>query len=140
MQCIITEKQSIHLEFLRLKGGLSESSLIKMPHCTCHGSYFLLFIQVSATDADHSTTNNAIDYFIIDTNNVFDDGYIYVNSYGNLYVNTSWTSPTFDFDMIIEFEVVAQNMVDNTQTRLAATATVSLVLAAVSTQYFRYAG
>ena len=94
---------------------------------------FLYILKVSATDADHSTTNNAIHYYIDDINNIFDAGYIYVNDYGNIYVNTSWTSPKFDYGVSHVFLIVAQNMMDTTSTRQAATATVSLVMAAVST-------
>ena len=36
-----------NLEFLRLKGGSSESTLVKMPHCVkSHAAAHLLFIKV----------------------------------------------------------------------------------------------
>lgn len=87
--------------------------------------------QIPATDADYSSDNNFIYYTIDDFNNLFGEEFIYINNYGNIYVNVSWTSPTFEYGKIITFGVTAQNKVDSSQTRQSATTTVSLVMAAI---------
>ena len=89
-------------------------------------------LQVSATDADKSSNNSAIHYSIDDFNNLFGESFLYINDFGNIFVNVTWTSPTFDYGNVSVFRVIALNTVDTNSTRLSATTTVSLVMTAVS--------
>ena len=94
-----------------------------------------MYLQVSATDADYSSTNNAIQYSIDDFNDIFNENFIYINDFGNIFVNVSWTNPPFDYGDAIVFRVIALNTVDTNNTRRSANTTVSLVMTAVSFKF-----
>lgn len=52
---------------------------------------------------------------------------------GNIYVNETWTKPTFDYGISYELVVKAENVKDTTGIVLSATATVTLFLSGVRT-------
>lgn len=50
---------------------------------------------------------------------------------GNIYVNETWTKPVFDYGKVFNLQVLAENVVDTTGSRLTATVDVTLFISGV---------